>query len=284
MVLESLTGPIGAEKKPWKMFFLGFLYSTVGVFLSLWIFRQYSSIVMVTLTVIACVPLMYKTMKFEEKKDMSISDEPKLLKEHARALYFLLYLFVGFIFSFVLWYVVLPASLVSTMFSAQIETITEINRGASGQFISEASNTFARIFINNIRVLMFCVFFAFFYGAGAIFILTWNASVISAAIGNFIKKYIGEIALAAGSANGFNYFAGFSFGLIRYMIHGIPEVAAYFIGGIAGGIISVAIINHDLESDKFKNIMLDSLDLTMLAIFILFVAAILEVFVTPLFF
>src|SRR3989344_2798783 len=211
MVLESLTGVIGAEKKPWKMFFLGFLYSTVGVFLSLWIFRQYSSLVMVTLTVIACVPLMYKTMKFEEKKDMEILDEPKLLNEHAKALYFLLFLFVGFMFSFVLWFVVLPADLVSSMFSAQIETITEINRGASGQLISEASNTFARIFINNIRVLMFSVFFGFFYGAGAIFILTWNASVISAAIGNFIKKYIGEIALTAGSTNAFNYFAGFSF-------------------------------------------------------------------------
>lgn len=284
MVLESLTGPLGAQKKPWKMFFIGFLYATVAVFLSIWIFRQYSSLVMVTLTVVASVPLMYKTMKFEEKKDMDISDEPHLLAEHARALYFLLFLFVGFIFSFVLWFVVLPSELVSTMFSAQIETITEINRGASGNFIAEASSTFARIFINNIRVLMFCVFFAFFYGAGAIFILTWNASVISAAVGNFIKKYIAEIALAAGSANAFSYFGAFSFGLVRYMIHGIPEVAAYFIGGIAGGIISVAIINHDLESDKFKNIMLDSLDLTMLAIFILFIAAILEVFVTPLFF
>ena len=43
-------------------------------------------------------------------------------------------------------------------------------------------------------------------------------------------------------------------------------------------------INHDLETDKFKNIMLDALDLTMLAILILFIAAVIEVYVTPTFF
>jgi len=33
------------------------------------------------------------------------------------------------------------------------------------------------------------------------------------------------------------------------MIHGIPEIVAYFIGALAGGIISVAIIRKDLRGD-----------------------------------
>ena len=131
---------------------------------------------------------------------------------------------------------------------------------------------------------MFCLFFSFFYGVGAIFILTWNASVISAAIGDFVRVRIADIASSVGAVNAFNYFHIFSLGLLRYFIHGIPEIAAYFVGGLAGGVISVAMINHDIETDRFKIIMMDALDLALIAVAILFIAALMEVFITPLFF
>src|SRR3989344_2654844 len=89
-------------------------------------------------------------------------------------------LFLGFIFL----YIFLPPDLVKLLFSSQLDTIDSINSRVSGKAI-DTTNIFAQIFLNNIKVLMFCIFFAFFYGAGAIFILAWNASVISAAIGTF---------------------------------------------------------------------------------------------------
>jgi len=283
MVLESFISPAKAENKPWTMLFLGFMYAVVGVFLSLWIFKQYSSLVMVFLTVVATIPLVYNTLKLEEEKDTKIKSEMSLLKEHSKALKFFIYMFIGFVFAFVVLYIILPVDLVQILFSSQVETIESINSRVSGNAIN-TSNIFAQIFLNNIKVLMFCIFFAFFYGAGAIFILAWNASVISAAVGTFIRDKIAEYAAQIGSLNLFNYFFIFNLGLLRYFIHGIPEILAYFIGALAGGIISVAMINHDIESDKFNNIMLDALDLTMLAVFVLFMAALVEVFVTPLFF
>ena len=283
MVLESFISPAKAENKPWTMLFLGFMYAVVGVFLSLWIFKQYSSLVMVFLTVVATIPLVYNTLKLEEEKDTKIKSEMSLLKEHSKALKFFIYMFIGFVFAFVAVYIILPTDLVQVLFSSQVETIESINSRVSGNVIN-TSNIFAQIFLNNIKVLMFCIFFAFFYGAGAIFILAWNASVISAAVGTFIRDKIAEYAAQIGSLNLFNYFFIFNLGLLRYFIHGIPEILAYFIGALAGGIISVAMINHDIESDKFNNIMLDALDLTMLAVFVLFMAALVEVFVTPLFF
>ena len=69
--------------------------------------------------------------------------------------------------------------------------------------------------------------------------------------------------------------------MFRYMIHGIPEIVAYFIVALAGGIISVAVINHDLAGKNFKRIMNDSLILTVLAVLVLFIAALLEVYLTP---
>ena len=283
MAIESIINPSKAIERPWEMFFVGILYSSIAIFLGVWIFKAYSSLIMVFLTVFAAMPFMYKTMKREEEVDVTLKDEGKILKEHAKVIKYLMYLFIGFVVSYAIWFVVLPASIVQSLFGTQLETIGTINAKIVGEVISPGS-VFLQIFLNNFKVMLFAIFFAFFYGAGAIFILTWNASVISAAIGTFVKERIAAYAAAAGSAGMFNYFHVFSLGLLRYFIHGIPEIAAYFVAGLAGGIISVAVINKDLETNKFKNIMLDAVNLTLIAIGILVLAALLEVYITPLFF
>ena len=271
MVLEDLIFPEKAERKPWELFFLGALYASIGMLLSLWIFRSESSMIMVLLTVVAVIPLMYKTFKREEKKDTLIYEERSLLREHGKALKFLMYLFFGFIVAYALWFVFLPDHLTSTLFRVQLNTINQINSKIIGNSIE--NNVIFQIFFNNLRVLFFAILFAFFYGAGAIFILTWNASVIGAAIGDFAKIKLSSLS---------SYFFTIPFAIGRYMTHGVFEILAYFVGGLAGGIISVAIINHDINSEKFKVIMRDSLDLIFLSILLLVLAALVEVFITPL--
>ena len=128
------------------------------------------------------------------------------------------------------------------------------------------------------------MFFSFFFGAGALFILIWNASVISAAIGNFFRVNIAEYAASVGLIKVGGYFHVFSLSLMRYFIHGLPEILAYFIGGLAGGIISIAISRHDVGTREFKKVLLDSLDLIVIAVGLLVIAALLEVYITPVFF
>ena len=72
MVLESITNPFRAEKKPWTMFLIGALYASIALFLGNWIFKEYASLMMVFLTTMACIPLLYHTMKAEERKDTAI--------------------------------------------------------------------------------------------------------------------------------------------------------------------------------------------------------------------
>ena len=64
MVLESLMKAKLAEKRPWDVFYLGILYASVAIFLSLWIFRDQTSLVMVFLTVMAAVPFMYRIILY----------------------------------------------------------------------------------------------------------------------------------------------------------------------------------------------------------------------------
>jgi len=92
--------------------------------------------------------------------------------------------------------------------------------------------------------------------------------VISAAIGIFAESNIALLPL----------------GLLRYMIHGIPEIGAYFMVALSGGIVSVAIINHDIQSEKFWVILQDALNMVILAVVVLFIAALMEVFITPVLF
>ena len=279
MVLESLIGPKLAEKHPTRMFFYGFLFSSIAVILSLWIFKEQSSLIMVFLTVFAAIPLMYRTMIYEEKKDLKIEKESLLLKEHAKALYLFMFLFFGITVSLTLWYVFLPSDNAQNLFSVQLNTIKEINSRITGGSIT--ATLFFKIFSNNMKVLLFSIFFSFFYGAGAIFILTWNASVIAGAIGTFVRDNISKYAAATGFLKAASYFHILSLGTIRYMTHGVFEIFGYFMGGLAGGIISVAVIRHDVDSKRFRHVVMDSLELIALSIAILVFAAFVEVYITP---
>ena len=283
MVLESLINPAKAEKLPHNLIFYGIIYTIAGILLALAVFKAYATLIFVFLAAMAAIPLMYNTIKYEEEKDMTDLSEKLLLKEHSKALRVFMFLFLGMTLASVGAYTLLPADTVSTLFNSQTETITAINGHVTGGF-SEEVRVFNRIFLNNIGVMIYCAVFSLLYGAGAIFILSWNASVIGVAIGNFIRGNLASYAHLVGFDKAGQYFQIISIGLLKYVIHGIPEILAYFTAGLAGGIISIAIIKHDFKTRKFEHILLDSADLLLVSVALLLVAGVLEVWVTPLIF
>ena len=284
-MIEMFAKPKRAERKPWEMFLIGILYSSISLLLVSFVFSkdsvlsQYGGILVVTFTVICSLPFMYYIIKLEEGKDVEISEGGKLLKEHSKAISALMWLFLGFVVGFSFWYLVLPAQ-TGANFNAQIEVFCAINSPNSFDdclvkygFSSVTGNVAStqmilNIFSNNISVLIFTLLFSLVFGAGAIFILVWNASVIAVAVGSFAK----------------NSLWGLPSGLLRYMVHGIPEIAAYFVGALAGGIVSIAVIRKDLVGERKWRILQDALTLVVIAVAILFVAALVEVFITPRFF
>ena len=285
-MLEMLMNPMKAERRPWELFFVGAFYASISILLVNWIFAQdavlskSSGILVVTFTVMFSIPFMYYIIKLEEKKITSTIGTFALLKEHKKAIYAFLWLFFGFIIAFSFWYAILPST---QSFRAQIETYCIINRPAnfdqcvkqygvkdiatSTAFLTNKERLFL-IFTNNMYVLLFTLLFSLIFGAGGIFVLAWNASVIAAAIGIFTQSDLSSLPL----------------GILRFMIHGIPEVASYFIVALAGGMVSIAVIRHEAGTDKFWRILQDSLNLIILAVVVLFFGALIEVFITPIFF
>lgn len=279
MVLESLLNPPAAERRPFSVFLLGAAYGTLAIFLSLWIFEEQSSMVMVFLTAMAALPLMFHTLRFEEARDLSVFESRSMLRDHAPALLFYTVLFCGMAFAFSFWYIALPSEVASGLFKVQTQTIANLNQHVTGQITQTA--LLSKIFLNNIKVMIFCILFSFLYGSGALFILTWNASVIGAAVGNFVRSHMAEFAGLVGMHKLGAYFYVGSLSILRYAVHGIPEIFAYIVAGLAGGILSVAIVKHDFGTGKFERILLDVSDLVLLSVLVLFIAGLVEVFVTP---
>jgi hypothetical protein len=192
MVFETIVDPKIAEKMPWVTLILGIAYSTFSLFIGMYILPQYVSIGIVLFTTLFFLPLFHNTMNYEEKKDLEVEEERQILIQHSKALMFFIYLFIGLTISFAFWYVVFDKShfldsAPSRIFEAQMSTIKSINAKATEPTLWPMLERFAMILQNNMRVLLFCILFSFIFGAGAIFILCWNSSVIGAALGSYIS-------------------------------------------------------------------------------------------------
>ncbi len=284
-MLESLINPKRVEKGAWKMLFIGLLYGSLSLLLVHWFFArdavlsQYSGMLVVTFCVMFSLPFMYFIIKKEEEEDEQVEGFLGVWRAHKDAIFALMWLFLGFVIAFAFWYIIIQNA---SLFNAQIETYCMINSPGNiencvseysftGSSISAGATRSLRllsIIENNVYVMIFTLIFSLIFGAGAIFILAWNASVIASAIGIFTQYKLAEIPI----------------GLARYMIHGFPEIAAYFITALAGGMFGFGIIKHGIKDKKFIRVLENVALLLFLAIIILIVAALIEVYLTPLLF
>lgn len=281
-MLESIINPKRVERGPLKMLFIGLVYSSLSLLLVKWFFSsdavlsKFSGMIVVTFCVMFSIPFMYYMIKQEEAEDEQVEGLLGVWGVHKDAVYAFLWLFLGFIIAFSFWHVVLQDE---NLFNAQIETYCMINNpGDIQQCVAEHSINkvvatgaatkemrLLSIIENNVYVMIFTLLFSLIFGAGAIFILAWNASVIATAIGIFTKYSLMDIPL----------------GIARYMLHGFPEIAAYFITALAGGIFGAGALKNGIRSPKFLKVLENTAILLFISIVIIIIAALVEVYITP---
>jgi uncharacterized membrane protein SpoIIM required for sporulation len=287
-MLEAIINPKSAEKRPWKMFFIGLVYASLSILLVSWFFSgdavlsKFSGLIVVTFCVMFSLPFMYRMIKREEREDEEIEGFFEVWKVHSDVIFSFMWLFLGFVIAFSFWHAVIGNA---NTFNAQLETYCMINEGNSfekcledfritGGFLQFTSQTsmetsgigrFLSILENNVFVMIFTLIFSLIFGAGAIFVLAWNATVISSAVGIFTKYSVVSIPL----------------GLGRYMIHGLPEITAYFVTALAGGIFGVGVLRHGFNGKKIYRIIGNVIILLFIALLILIISAFVEVYLTP---
>jgi uncharacterized membrane protein SpoIIM required for sporulation len=190
----------------------------------------------------------------EITEDRTELQKLNILQRHKDILKVYAAFFSGMILSLSIIYIILPENIVEILFQDQIKEIASIR----GSFLF--FDNFQKIFFNNVGVLILSFLFSFIFGAGAIFILNWNASILAAAIGMTAKSIGG--------------FKALPLAVLMFFPHGVPEILAYFIGGIAGGLISAAITRR--RSPKFFFIVKDSFQLMVVLVILLVFAAFIE--------
>ncbi|MEK6970425.1 MAG: stage II sporulation protein M [archaeon] len=313
MVLETLLPSRIAREKPHYMLIMAFLFAIVGMWLAYYVFPHSASILTLAFIVIAAEPVIRRTFLAEEDEEArSPGPASTFLERHFDLIKIYSWFFLGLILAYMTWYIILPSEQperclidgvcgefptresVFAEQERQLQAIGELrgdegtgNATASGGGLTgNASNppTGERgdfwsvtqfLFANNVTVLLLAILFSFLFGEGALFLISWNASIIGTVMGKISAQ-----ALAASPihditsivfALGYGVYHG-----IGFIPHGIPEIAAYYIGAIAGGIISASMSKQDYRRNEFKIIAKDAAGLILIAIALLIAAALIE--------
>jgi len=235
------------EKKPWYGIVLGFLFASIGIIFAFLIFRTEPSFPAVFLTTLASAPLIVKIIKTERQ-------EKSILRRHEKIIGVYFYLFFGMTIAFALFSTFLPPEISGSIFSEQL------NKFTAGYFTGQ-SQLFFEIILNNLGLVLFFFILSLFYGSGSMFLLSWNASILGVMWGNILK-----ISLYLTDPLVFVQNVFFIFPFL------LPEVEAYFLASIAGGIVSV---NLD-KKKKLETAMNDSLIFLILSIILIIVAGAIE--------
>ena len=281
MVVEELLTSHSAMRRPFYMILFAAVLSTVAMFSSYLIFPEHASILTIAFISIGATVIMHNT--FMEAEEMSEKIKTKT-PVHPELVRMYIFFFVGLIISFSFWYAVLPSesqdlcitgqSLClnnvsgNTFFKEQNKTLSQIDQlraKLTGQAIagnasscqSDAVCWFNVIFLNNFEVLLLALFFSFLYGAGAIFLIAWNASVIAVVIGKSL-------------------LVGDYWKFLGLLPHGIPELVSYFAASIAGGLLSAAIVKGASQRHAFFHILDEVILFVIIGIASLLAGALIE--------
>jgi len=277
MVLESYLSLLFLKKKPFYVIPITFVYTSLALYFAHKIFPSEAPLFWLVLLTFLSIPLFWTIATSEKRLENKTKSYVKalFLDRSDKTIQFFIWFFLGTILAIAFWYTLLPMDLVNELFNLQLNTIRTLNLSLSGSAVTRSF--FLAILTNNIKVLILSVLFAFLFGPGAIFIVAWNASLVGVAIGNKIRFSTAQLYFPEQSAAVLHYTNTISTAVLRYLTHGIFEIFAYFIGILAGSLLSISVVN---EPKTIRKTATDVIGLTLLAIGIILISAVIEAYIS----
>jgi len=275
-VIESITNPESVEKKPWKAFVAAFIMTIVAGLLAMNVSTASggSGLLVIAFISIAAAPFFVQIFRIEE-----MIHEGNLFQRHRRVIEIYFSFFAAVALATSLLYIAMPEQTANGLFSDQVKDLESKGVIASSGAAVHVTYSFATILTNNLYVLLLAFVFSFMLGAGAVFEISWNASIIGVLIGKIAAApaAFGAITIIPGNAVA-NYIVALPFTILTILPHGILEFGAYFFGAVAGGILSVAIVQESIRTWKhYQPILKDALAYLMIAVVLVLAGAAIEV-------
>ena len=289
MVLEALLSTVEARKHPFFVIIAAFIVNSIGLWTAYFIFPDSASIVSIAFLTIVFTRFLHNAMLNAEEQEAHHHHKglsALLFVRHIHVVKAYSLLFLGLIISYSVWYAAMPMDVREKVFFEQDKTLTNISvlkDNVTGAFAANEGpcrlDTFCwleLIFLNNGIVLLLSILFSFIFGAGAIFLIAWQASVIGALIGKTILALAAQSVEQTGLSIAGAYAAGIATGLIGLAPHGIPEALGYLIGAVAGGIISIALTKPKHLPGEIGLIAKDAAILIVIALLLLLFGSYIE--------
>ncbi|MEM5804535.1 MAG: stage II sporulation protein M [Candidatus Aenigmatarchaeota archaeon] len=255
-------------KRPWHLFLVGLFISSISVFISVALFAHAPSMVVVTFMTLPAIYVFTNILKKKSVQEARLHSIRKLFETNADIAELYLFLFIGMAVGIAFWYSVLSQDLTQVLFSEQLYNLRQIGVSTAS---ATSTDVFMTIAVNNVKLVVLCTIMSFIFGAGALFILSWNASVVGVAMGLLIAKI-----RAAGTVLPVAIMQGFSMGAAYYILHLVPEVVAYFYASVAGAFIASAMMRYAPFSRNSNRLLGVAMLLLGIAIALILVGAAIE--------
>lgn len=269
-MIEKIYSLYTIEEKPYLAFVMGLSFCIIGIALAFIFFRSDPALVTVAFISLLLYPTISKLLR-RESNLIEVEDRPEDIihvRTHRKLILIYILIFLGVLIGFSLFSLALPSLATNSLFEKQVSVLYG---GVSGNASLLNTELFKDLFFHNLNVLFLAFFTSLLIGDGAIFLLTWNASVWGIIFGTVAKT-----AAISGALNPF-----FIFTIILFIVfpHMILEAISYILAGTAGGVTSRTVIRLGRSSGKFKNLIISSLLILVVAIGVLAIAMFVEQYV-----
>jgi len=273
VVLEHIFPEDWLERKGRYAFILGVAYTVVGVLIASVLFPGDPALVAVAFTSMLLLPELYKVFSIEERRERL--EQHVTLKgvwrDDADVVRIYIFLFLGILLVYAIGTLLLPSFTTNNLFREQLEIRFGQGFAGSAIFGSFSPDLFFSLLSNNFLVLMACFVLALLTGDGAIFLITWNASVWGTIFGLTAKN--------AAVVSGQHPILVFGMVLLIVFPHMILEGISYFFAAISGSVISKDVLLEDFASSRFFEVFGFNLYLLLFGLIILVLGAGVEAWV-----
>ncbi|MBN1157713.1 hypothetical protein JXA85_08905 [Candidatus Woesearchaeota archaeon] len=285
MVVENIFKEKWVEGRPICSLLLGIIVTVLSFIVSFVLFRTSPGFIGISTVLFSVILAVYGVNNlFSLEKKHETKKHLGFFREHEEIIDFFVYFFIGMFMAFFVIsligrdFVFSRAELYGESFSELKMNLPEGNfpplpttADVLGKQVTPAFLNYDiyDMFKNSLYVMVVSFLLSIFYNSGAIFLIALNASIFASALADVVRTRLvsGDIFFSS----------GFMLCNVSVMFfHMIPEAASYCIAAIAGGVLSKAFLKEKIFSHRFKMVLLDSFILMVVAIFVLFFAAIIE--------
>ena len=274
MVLEHIFPEDWLEQKGRYAFILGIVYSIIAILIASVLFPGDPALVAVAFTSMLLLPELYKIFSIEERQESMEKHVTMgaLWRDDLEIVRIYVFLFLGILLTYSLGTILLPGLQTNELFREQLEI--RLGEGFAGHAVAGGlftSGLFYELLSNNFLVLIACFILALLTGDGAIFLITWNASVWGTIFGFTAKtaaEFSGQSPIAV-------------FGLVMLVVfpHMMLEAISYFLAAISGSVISKDVLLEEFASERFMEVFGFNLYLLVFSLVVLVAGALVEAFV-----